>query len=124
MDGGIASIKRVIETTFESQQYEIYFYCLGALAPLIFHSDLLSGAKNQNEWIKPYDEICDDFKKEGIVPLLLDHLKKMYDRKSSQLKFLAPLLLALKSLAQSSKDLKAQLLGDQDGLLTIFLIVS
>ena len=48
----------------------------------------------------------------------------MYERKSSQLKFMAPLLLGLRSLIQSSKDLKSQFLKNQDGLLTLFLIVS
>jgi hypothetical protein len=56
--------------------------------------------------------------------LLVGHMQQLYERKSSQLKFMAPLLLALRSLTQSNKDLKSQFLKSQDGLLTLFLIVS
>jgi len=49
--------------------------------------------------------------------LLVDHMQQLYERKSSQLKFMAPLLLALRSLTQSNKDLKSQFLKSQDGLL-------
>jgi hypothetical protein len=51
-------------------------------------------------------------------------MQQLYERKSSQLKFMAPLLLALRSLAQSNKELKSQFLKSQDGLLTLFLVVS
>ena len=64
----------------------------------MFDADILK-AKDQNEWVKSHAEIIEEIVSKNYVSILTDHLIRFYDRKSSQLKFLAPLLLGLKSLA-------------------------
>jgi len=41
LDGGLKDLKGVIDLSFEAGQYDVYFYCLGCLPPLVFNSYFL-----------------------------------------------------------------------------------
>ena len=97
-DGGIGDLIKIIEASYENQKYGVYFYCIGLIGPMVFDADILK-AKDQNEWVKSHSEILEEIDSKNYVSILTEHLIHFYDRKSSQLKFLAPLLLGLKSLA-------------------------
>ena len=45
-----------------------------------------------------YAEILEEIASKKYIEILTGHLNHFYERKSSQMKFLAPLLLGLKSL--------------------------
>jgi hypothetical protein len=41
LDGGLKDLKAVIEQSFEENEFDVYFYCLGCIPPLLFNSYFL-----------------------------------------------------------------------------------
>ena len=94
-ENGILVLKQLLKT-FQEQggNYEMYLYCLGMIPPL------LSVSQRNTE----------DFMDAGFITLLSRHLIGFYEEnQSNYFSIMTPLLLALKALVSSNRDMKEEL---------------
>ena len=72
----------------------------------MFNQYFLLPTKQQTQWVKSQDQVVREAKDLNLIKLLVSNMAEFYDRKSSELRFLAPLFLALKALITASPNLK------------------
>lgn len=123
MDGGLKQLQSVMQKSFSSSQFEVYFYCLGCLPPLLFNSYFLFPQDKVTEWVKSHDEIVSEVRKQGLVEQLSGNLKTLFDDKSPELRYCAPLLLGLKALAAADGSLKSKLIDLSEIMKTLLQVV-
>ena len=66
VNGEIKVIADILDLSFEKERYEIYFYCLAMVSPLMFHSDILHGPTKKTEWTKSLQEIVDELRQSRL----------------------------------------------------------
>jgi hypothetical protein len=123
MRGGLKQLKQTIKLAFDEEYYEIYFYCLGCLPALVFNSYYLFPSGAKIEGVKKYDDMIEEVNWLEYMNMLINHLCELYGSKSSEMRYMTPLLLALRALVGADSSLKSSFLKSQNGLLTLFLIV-
>ena len=53
--------------SFEQKQFDIYFYLLACIPPLIFNSYELFSSNKMTEWVKSHDELLEEIRNLKIV---------------------------------------------------------
>lgn len=109
-------------SAFSSNQFEVYFYCLGCLPPLLFNSYFLITEDKVTDWVMSYDEMIDEIKKLGLVKQFATDLQTLNSQKSPEMRYCSPLLLALKALAASDPSVKKELQSQTEVLMTILRV--
>ena len=127
-DGGIENLKKVMEVSFDHEHYEVYFFCVSMIQPLTFNMDLVNSKKqvllSENDWVKSHDEVMNEFRDAKYVELLTSQVNTLYERRSRQLKFLAPVMLSLRALVQQREDVRRQLVDDSHSLKNLIEMMS
>jgi hypothetical protein len=73
---------------------------------LLFNTYFLYPQDKITEWVKPFEEVVSESLQLKYVDTLAEHMCELYNTSSDEIKYMAPLLLALKSLISADASLK------------------
>eukprot|EP00347_Sterkiella_histriomuscorum_P022045 403331879 len=96
---GVYILKKILKKSFAEQEFEIYFYCLGIIPPIIY----------------TYPSQQNDFIDNQYISLLSEQLIDFYND-GKLLHLVSPLFLAIRALISKSDQIREEFIKDQSNL--------